>query len=123
MFGKIKKILLQKKALIIALAALAIIGWLFAIYFGINLNRAKEMVSTNCLEKLEKINAYSNLLDKSNKLVRQQNGLESLESDVYALNNGTLYNIWKNVVLGGNKKEDLNDYFDTIIDSLILFSK
>jgi len=123
MFGKIKKILLQKKALIIALAALAIIGWLFAIYFGINLNRAKEMVSTNCLEKLEKINAYSNLLDKSNKLVRQQKGLESLESDVYALNNGTLYNIWKNVVLGGNKKEDLNDYFDTIIDSLILFSK
>lgn len=121
MFGKIKKIFLKKKALIVVLVALAVVGWVFAIYFGIN--QKKELTSTQCSQKLAKVSAYSELLDESNKLVRQKKGLEVLEADVRALNNGTLSAIWQNVVLGGNKEDDLNDYFDTILDSIMLFSK
>lgn len=123
MFGKIKKIFLQKNLLIIVLAALVLVGWFFAIYFGIKINRAEEMTSASCLEKLEKVNTYSEILDKSNKLVRQEKGLDVLEADIRALNNGTLLTVWQNVVWGGNKKQDLNDYFDTILDSIMFFSK
>jgi hypothetical protein len=121
MFGKIKKIFLQKKTLGVILAALAIVGWVFAIYFG--LNQEKEISPTQYSQKLDKVRAYGELLDESNKLARQKKGLEVLEADVRALNNGTLSAVWQNVVLGGNREDDLNDYFDTIIDSIMLFSK
>lgn len=123
MFGKIKKIFLKKKALIVVLVALAVVGWIFAIYFGIKMNQAKEMSSANCLEKLDKVHAYSEILDKSNKMARQEKSLDVLEANIRALNNGTLLAVWQNVVWGGNKEEDLNDYFDTLIDSIMLFSK
>jgi len=123
MFGKIKKIFLRKKALIIVLIALAIIGWVFAIYFGIKMNQIKEMTSENCLEKLDKVRAYSEILDKSNKTARQEKSFDVLEPEIRALNNGTLLAVWQNVVWGGNKEEDLNDYFDTLLDSIMLFSK
>ncbi|MDP2934636.1 MAG: hypothetical protein Q8N59_02655 [bacterium] len=123
MFGKIKKIFLKKKALIVILVALVIIGWIFAIYFGMKMNQKKEVGSMNCLEKLDKVRAYSEVLDKSNKMARQEKSFDVLETDIRALNNGTLLAIWQNVVWGGNKKEDLNDYFDTLLDSIMLFSK
>ena len=123
MFGKIKKIFLKKKALIVVLVALAIIGWVFAIYFGIKINQTKETNSVNYLEKLDKVRAYSEILDKSNKMARQEKSFDVLEPDIRALNNGTLLAVWQNVVWGGNKEEDLNDYFDTLLDSIILFSK
>jgi hypothetical protein len=123
MFGKIKKIFLKKKALTIVLVVLVVVGWVFAIYFGIRTNRTKETTSTSCSEKLAKVNAYSELLDKSNKLVRKEKSLDVLELDIRALNNGTLSAVWQNVVWGGNKAEDLNDYFDTLLDSMVLFSK
>lgn len=123
MFGKIKKIFLQKKALIIVLMAMTVIGWVFAIYFGIKINQTGEITSTSCLGKLEKVNAYSKLLDESNKLARQEKSFDALEAEIRALNNGTLLTVWQNVVWGGNKQEDLNDYLDTLIDSIMLFSK
>lgn len=123
MFGKIKKILLQKKTLIVVLIALVFVGWFFAVYFGIKLNQAKELTPSAYSQKLTKLNAYSHLLDKSNKLVRQKKGLEVLEADVRALNNGPLLTTWQEVVLGGNREQDLNYYFDTILDSIIFFSK
>jgi hypothetical protein len=122
MFGKIRKIFLQKKALTVILAALAVVGWAFAIYFGIVI-KGSEANPSGCSQKLAKVRAYSELLDESNKLARQEKGLEVLEADVRALNNGTLSAVWQNVVLGGNKEQDLNDYFDTILDSIMLFSK
>jgi hypothetical protein len=39
------------------------------------------------------------------------------------LDNGAVLAEWENVVIGGNKKEDVNNYLDTIIDSLTFFSK
>src|SRR4030066_149755 len=98
MFGKIKKIFLKKKALIIVLAALAVVGWMFVIYFGIKMNQTKEMTSEKCLEKLSKVHAYSEILDKSNKMARQEKSFDVLESDIRALNNGTLLAVWQNVV-------------------------
>jgi hypothetical protein len=121
MFGKIKKIFLKKKALVVVLIALAIVGWLFAIYFGIKTNQVKETGLE--LEKLDKVHAYSEIFDKSNKLVRHEKSLDVLEADIRALNNGTLLAVWQNVVWGGNKQEDINDYFDTLLDSIMLFSK
>jgi len=56
-------------------------------------------------------------------LARQEKSLDVLEANIRALNNGTLLTVWQNVVWGGNKEEDLNDYFDTLIDSMMLFSK
>lgn len=123
MFGKIKKIFLKKKALIIVLIVLTVVGWIFAIYFGIKMNQNKEVGSMNCIERLDKVRAYSEILDKSNKLARQEKSLDVLEANIRALNNGTLLAVWQNVVWGGNKEEDLNDYFDTLIDSIMLFSK
>jgi len=123
MFGKIKQLFLKTKVIIIILLVLAIIGWGFMIYFGIKANKAEKLTSLSCLEQLEKVNAYAILLDRSNKLVRQEKGLEVLEQDIRSLKNGTLLAEWQNVVFGGNKKKDLDNYFDVIIDSLMFFSK
>ena len=123
MFGKIKQSFLKTKVIIIVLLVLAVVGWGFMIYFGIKANKAEKLSSVSCLEKIEKLNNYASLLDKSNKLVRQEKGLEDLEQDVRTLNNGSLLNEWQNVVFGGNKKKDLDSYFDTLIDSIMFFSK
>jgi len=123
MFGKIKQLFLKTKVIIIVLLVLAVVGWGFMIYFGIKANKAEKLSSVSCLEKIEKLNNYASLLDKSNKLVRQEKGLEDLEQDVRTLNNGSLLNEWQNVVFGGNKKKDLDSYFDTLIDSIMFFSK
>jgi len=123
MFGKIKQLFLKTKVIIIVLLVLAVVGWGFMIYFGIKANKAEKLSSVSCLEKIEKLNNYASLLDKSNKVVRQEKGLEDLEQDVRTLNNGSLLNEWQNVVFGGNKKKDLDSYFDTLIDSIMFFSK
>ncbi len=123
MFEKIQKVILNKKFLMILLSFLAIAGCFFAVYFGIRMRKAEKMTSVNCVKSIERVNAYGTLLDKSYKLVRQKRGLEVLEEDIRALNNGTLLAAWQSVVWGGNKHEDLNDYFDTILDSIIFFSK
>jgi hypothetical protein len=123
MFGRIKKLFLKTKVIIIILLVLAIIGWGFMIYFGIKANKAEKMTSTSCLEKLAKVNGYATILDESNKLARQEKSLDGLEQEIRSLNNGTLLAEWQNVVFGGNRKDDLNNYFDVIIDSLKFFSK
>jgi len=123
MFGKIKKILFTRKFLIIVLASLALVGWVFAIFFGVRMKEAEKLSSVNCLEKLGKINSYGTLLDQSNKLARQEKGLDGLEVSVRALKNGSVLAEWENVVWGGNREKDLEAYFDTIIDSIIFFSK
>ena len=102
---------------------MVIVGWGFMIYFGIKANKVGKLTSASCLEKLSKVNTYAKLLDESNKLSRQGKSLDSLEMNVRALNNGTLLAEWQNVVFSGNRKEDLNSYFDVIIDSLKFFSK
>jgi len=122
MLGKIKKIIWNIKALIIALIILIIIGWSLTIYFGIKANSGKGF----CVEtqqKLAKLNYYASLLSKSMQLIRQNKGLDVLEDDVRLLDNGTLLTVWENVVFGGNKQQDVNDYLDVIIDSLNFFSK
>ena len=93
------------------------------VYFGIKANKAERMTSFSCLEKVERLNAYAILLDKSIKLARQEKGLEELEQEIRALKNGTLLAEWQNVVFGGNKKKDLDSYIDVILDSLMFFSK
>lgn len=122
-FGRLKNFILKTKVIIIILLVLAIVGWGFMIYFGIKANKAERLSSASCLERLEKVNAYGVLLDQSNKLARQNKGLEVLEQNVRALKNGTLLAEWQNVVFGGNQKKDLDNYFDVILDSLIFFSK
>lgn len=123
MFGKIKQLFLKTRVIIIALLILTIVGWGFMIYFGIRANKAEKMSSVNCSEKLEKVNTYAMILDQSNKLARQEKSLDGLEQDIRSLKNGSLLAEWQNVVFGGNKKEDLDNYFDLIIDSLMFFSK
>lgn len=102
---------------------LAIIGWGFMVYFGIKANKAEKLTSASCLEKLDKLNIYAIILDESNKLARQEKSLDGLEREIRSTNNGTLLAEWQNVVFGGNRQEDLNNYFDVIIDSLKFFSK
>ena len=123
MFGKIKQLFLKTKVIIIILLVLAIVGWGFMIYFGIKANKAEKLSSASCLEKLEKVHAYSLILDQSNKLARQEKSFDGLEQDIRTLNNGSLLAEWQNVVFGGNKEQDLNSYFDTLIDSIMFFSK
>jgi len=123
MFGKIKNILLKRKALIIVLAVLAVVGWFFAIYFGIKANRPATISSTECLTSLERVHNYAAILDQSNKLARDKKSLDGLETQIRDTGNGTLLAVWQNVVIGGNKQQDLNDYFDTLIDSINFFSQ
>ena len=110
---------LNTKILVIALAVLVIIGWASAIYFGLQTKKP----SLTCDEKLEKVNAYAFLLDKSMKLVQQNKSLDTLEMDVRLIDNGSLLNVWQDVVFGGNKKEDIDYYYAVIIDALKFFSK
>lgn len=122
MFKKIKQLVFNIKALIILLLALIIVGWGLTVYFGLKLNSNKDV----CLDyqtKIERLNYYSILLAKSMKLIRNNKSLDILEDDVRLLDNGAVLAEWENVVIGGNKKEDVNNYLDTIIDSLTFFSK
>lgn len=112
---------LNIKTLIILLIVLVVIGWGLAIYFG--LKEKPQTPTSTCQETIEKLRSYALLLDKSTKLARQDKGFEDLEMDIRLLNNGTLLAEWEDVVFGGNQKEDLENYFDVIIDSLKFFSK
>lgn len=123
MFGKIKKLISNIKTLIILLIILIVVGWSLAIYLGIKVNNIEKRLVNTYQDKIEKLNYYSNLLDKSLKLVRENKGLEVLEEDIRLLDNGSLLAEWENVVFGGNKEEDVNNYIDIIIDSLKFFSK
>lgn len=120
---KIRQVIFKVKALIVVLIVLAIIGWFFAIYFGLKINKTEPTSNLPCVERLEKLHSYSVLLDESNQLVRQEKSLDILEKDILLLNNGSLLAEWEDVVWGGNQKEDLDNYFDVIIDSLKFFSK
>ncbi len=122
MFKKIKQLVFNIKALIILLIVLIIIGWGLTVYFGLKLNSNKDV----CLEyrsKIEKLSYYSNLLSKSMKLIRENKSLDVLEEDVRLLDNGAVLSEWEDVVVSGNKTEEINNYLDTIIDSLTFFSK
>ena len=116
---KIRQVIFKVKALIIILAVLAIVGWFFAIYFGTK----TKIPDLTCGERLEKLHSYALLLDKSTKLARQDKSFDVLEMDIRLLNNGSLLAEWEDVVFGGNQKEDLENYFDVIIDVLKFFSK
>lgn len=122
MFKKIKQLFFNIKALIILLVVLIIIGWGLTIYFGVKLN-SKKNICIDSQTKIEKLNYYSNLLSKSMKLIREEKSLDVLEEDVRLLDNGVVLAEWEDVVVGGNKERDVNDYLDVIIDSLIFFSK
>lgn len=122
MFKKIKQLVFNIKALIILLIVLIIIGWGLTVYFGLKLNSNKDV----CLDyriKIEKLNYYSTLLSKSMKLIRENKSLDILEEDVRLLDNGAVLAEWEDVVVSGNKKEEVDNYLDTIIDSLTFFSK
>lgn len=116
---RIKEIIFKVKVLIIILLILAISGWGVVIYLNL---KEKPPVIT-CGERLEKLHSYSLLLDKSTKLARQDKSFDVLEMDIRLLDNGTLLAEWENVLFGGNQKEDLDYYFDVIIDALKFFSK
>lgn len=116
---KIKEIVFKVKVLIIVLIILTISGWAVVIYLSL---QEKPPVIT-CGERLEKLHSYSLLLDKSTKLARQNKSLDALEMDIRLLDNGTLLAEWEDVVFGGNQQEDLDNYFDVIIDALKFFSK
>lgn len=122
MFKKIKQIILNIKALLIILVVLTVVSLALAIYFGVKLNSDKGLCS-QLQEKVDKLGYYSSLLDKSMKLIRENKSLDVLEDDVRLLDNGTLLAEWEDVVFGGNKEEDVNNYLDVIIDSLNFFSK
>ena len=120
MFGKIKQAVFKIKILIIIFIILAIIGWGLAIYFGL---KAQTPSFATSEKRLEKLHSYAVLLDESTKLARQDKSFDVLEMDIRLLDNGTLLAEWEDVVFGGNQKEDLENYFDVIIDSLKFFSK
>lgn len=122
MFKKIKQIILNIKVLLIVLVVLTVVSLALAIYFGVKLNSDKSFCS-GLQEKMDKLNYYSSLLSKSMKLIRENKSLDVLEDDVRLLDNGTLLAEWEDVVFGGNKEEDVNNYLDVIIDSLNFFSK
>lgn len=116
---KVKEIIFKVKVLIIILIVLAVSGWGLVIYLSLG----EEAPTMACGERLEKLNSYAVLLDKSMKLARQEQSLDALEMDIHFLNNGTLLAEWENVVFGGNQERDLENYFDVIVDSLKFFSK
>lgn len=113
------KIKIEFKTLTIVLIVLAVIGWAFAIYFGSKPRAPQDFYS----ERIEKLHSYAVLLDESNKLARQDKSFEDLEMDIRLLGNGSLLAQWEQVVWGGNQEEDIEYYFDVIIDSLKFFSK
>jgi len=119
MFKKIKEIIFKIKVLIILLVILTVAGWTVAIYFI-----AKPSPPTISRgERLEKLHSYALLLDESTVLARQNKSFDVLEMDIRLIDNGSLLSEWEDVVFGGNQEEDLNNYFDVIIDSLKFFSK
>lgn len=122
MFNKVKQLIFNIKALIILLIVLIVIGWSLTIYFGVKLS-SKKNICIDSQTKLEKLNYYSNLLSESIKLIRGNKSLDVLEENVRLLDNGVVLTEWEDVVIGGNKERDVNDYLDVIIDSLIFFSK
>jgi hypothetical protein len=122
MLKKIKQLVFNIKALVILLIILIVIGWGLTVYFGLKLN-SKGDTCIDCQAKIEKLSYYSTLLAKSMALIRNNKGLDTLEDDVRLLDNGAVLAEWENAVNGGNKKDDVNNYIDAMIDSLTFFSK
>jgi hypothetical protein len=122
MINKLKKIFFNTKTLIIVLAVLVLVGAGLSVYFGIKANSDKGFCTT-CEDRLQKLNYYAALLDNSLKLTRAGKSLDVLEENVRLLDNGVLLAEWENVVFGGNKPEDVNNYIDVIVDALKIFSK
>jgi hypothetical protein len=120
MLKKVRQTIFQIKALIIVLIVLIAVGWGLAIYFGL---KAQTPIPATCVKRLEKLNSYAVLLDESTQLARQEKSFDTLEMNIHLLDNGTLLAEWEDVVFGGNQKEDLENYFDVIIDALKFFSK
>lgn len=120
MFKKIKQTVFQIKVLIIVFIVLIVVGWGLAIYFGL---KTQTPIPATCEKRLEKLNSYAVLLDESTKLARQNKSFDALEMDIRLLDNGSLLAEWEDVVWGGNQENDLNNYFDVIIDVLKFFSK
>jgi len=126
-FLKFRRPRLNMKALVFALAILAVIGFVFAILFGIKtINLKKEFTEIGPREKLDKIWSYALVLEKFEKFRRKEGGGDTtaeLERAVLVTNSGVLKSLFDDMVFGGNLKDDMNYFLDAIIDSLELFSK
>lgn len=127
MFKKIPKICLNTKTLIIVLIVLAVIGFAFAVYFGIKtVNLKKEFSEIGPQEKLEKIHSYTLVLEKFEEFKAKQGAEDvttELEKAVLATNSGVLKNLFEEMLLGENLEEDMEYFLDAVIDSLKFFSK
>lgn len=123
-----------KKPLIIFIIITAL-GWAGAVYFYIKnsrtaqeLKQSREVSVTviNSLKaKFEKGRAYVGALEKFEFFRRQRNNqtIEDLKTAVEAANNGALRAELDDILLGGYKEKDKQEFMDTLIDALKFFWK
>jgi len=123
MFGKSKK----SKTLIIILIILAVIGFSLTTYFIIKVNKVKnQFAEIGPKEKIERIHSYAIVLEKFETFKREEGKKDTtaeLEKAVLATDSGVLKNLFKEIVLGGNLKKDMDYFMDAVIDSLKFFSR
>jgi len=123
MFGKSKK----SKTLIIILIILVIIGFSLTTYFIIKVNKVKnQFAEIGPKEKIERIHSYAIVLEKFETFKREEGKKDTtaeLEKAVLATDSGVLKNLFKEIVLGGNLKKDMDYFMDAVIDSLKFFSR
>ena len=126
-FLKFRRPCLNMKTLVFALAILAVIGFVLAIFFGIKaVNLKKEFTEIGPREKLDKIQSYVLVLEKFEEFKKKEGGgntTADLERAVLATNSGVLKSLFDDMVFGGNLKADMDYFLDAIIDALKLFSK
>lgn len=122
-----KKICFNTKTLIIVLVILVVVGFAFAVYFGIKAaNLKKEFAEIGPKEKIEKIHSYALVLEKFEEFKAKEgagNTTAELERAVLATGSGVLKSLFDEILLGENLKEDMEYFLDAVIDSLKFFSK
>lgn len=123
-----------KKSLFIFII-IAALGWSGAVYFYIKnsktvqeLKQSREVSVTviNSLKaKFEKGRVYVDALEKFEFFRRQRNNqtIEDLKAAVKTTNNGGLQAELDDILLGGYKEKDKQEFMDTLIDALKFFWK
>lgn len=112
---------------------IAALGWAGAVYFYTkNSKIAKELkqsreVSVTVIDslkaKFEKGRVYVDALEKFEFFSRQRNNqtIEDLKAAVKAANNGGLQAELDDILLGGYREKDKQEFMDTLIDALKFF--
>ena len=126
---------MKSKKLLLVLIIITTLGWGGAVYFykqkrsaALELRQSREVsvtVINDFKNRFEIGRKYLDVLEKFEAMRRQRNNqtIEDLKTAVKASNNGVLQAELDDILLGGYKEKDKQEFMDALIDAFRFFWK